>query len=71
MLTWLTQIYVEKPPEDLGELVTLKHYTLKTTIDKHAPMQSRTMVVQPQVPWYNDEIQQAKREQRTAEKRWQ
>ena len=66
MLTRLTQIYEESPPEDLSELVTLYHNTLKTAIAKHAPMRSRTMVVRPRVPWYNDEIQRAKRERRIA-----
>ena len=39
-------------------------------MDKHAPLQSRTIVSRPRVPWYNDEIRQAKRDRRKAEKKW-
>ena len=34
------------------------------------PVKTRTIVIRPQVPWYTDEIRQAKREQRKAERRW-
>jgi len=39
-------------------------------LDKHAPVKARTIVVQPQVPWYTDEIRHAKRQRRKAERRW-
>ena len=39
-------------------------------MDKHAPLQTRTIVSRPRVPWYNDEIRQAKRDRRKAEKKW-
>ena len=39
-------------------------------LEKHAPVKTRTIVMRPQVPWYTDEIRQAKRERRKAERRW-
>ena len=35
--------------------------TLIAVLDKHAPVKTRTIVVCPQIPWYTDEIRQAKR----------
>ena len=31
-------------------------------MDKHAPVQTRTIVVRPRVPWYRDDIRQTKKE---------
>ena len=39
-------------------------------MDKHAPVQTRTIVVRPRVPWYTDDIRQAKKERRRAERKW-
>ena len=39
-------------------------------MNKHAPVQTRTMVVPPHVPWYTDDIRQAKKERRKAERKW-
>ena len=44
--------------------------TLIAVLDKHAPVKTRTIVMRPQVPWYKDEIRQAKGERRNAERRW-
>ena len=44
--------------------------TLIAVLDKHAPVKTRTIVMRPQVPRYTDEIRQAKRERRKAERRW-
>ena len=58
------------PPENLEELVSCCNKTLQTAMDKHAPLQTRTIVSRPRVPWYNDEIRQAKKDRRKAEKKW-
>ena len=58
------------PPENLEELVSCYNKTLQAAMDKHAPLQTRTIVSRPRVPWYNDEIRQAKRDRRKAEKQW-
>ena len=54
----------------LDELVSCYDETLKATLDKHAPLLTKTVVVRPRVPWFNEEIREAKRERRGAEKKW-
>ncbi|CAH3141601.1 unnamed protein product [Pocillopora meandrina] len=61
---------VKIPPDDLEELLLSYNKTLIAVLDKHAPVKNRTIVMRPQVPWYTDEIRQAKRERRKAERRW-
>ena len=60
----------KNPPDDLEELLLSYNKTLIAVLDKHAPVKTRTIVMRPQVPWYKDEIRQAKRERRKAERRW-
>ena len=60
----------KNPPDDLEELLLSYNKTLIAVLDKHAPVKTRTIVMRPQVPWYTDEIRQAKRERRKAERRW-
>ena len=43
---------------------------MKATLDKHAPLLTKTVVVRPFVLWFNEEIREAKRERRRAEKKW-
>ena len=61
------------PPDDLDELVACYDSTLRAVMDKHAPVQTRTIVVRPRVPCYPDDIRQAgqvKKERRKAERKW-
>ena len=39
-------------------------------MDKHAPIITKEVCVRSRKPWYNDQIVQAKRERRTAERKW-
>ena len=55
------------PPDDLDELVACYDGTLRAVVDKHAPVQTR---VRPRVPWYTDDIRQAEKERRKAERKW-
>lgn len=41
---------------------------LGSLLDKHAPLQSLSIVVRPVVPWYNEDIDAAKRERRQLER---
>ena len=58
-------------PNSLDELHVVSCYdkTLQATLDKHAPLLTKTVVVSPRVPWFNEEIREAKRERRRAEKK--
>ena len=48
----------QDPPSQLD-----KHITLAELLDRYAPLKTKTVTVRPQVPWYSDEIREAKREQ--------
>ena len=39
-------------------------------LDRHAPIMTKTITVRPLVPWSDDEIREARRERRKAERRW-
>lgn len=41
-----------------------------TILDRHAPQIKKTVTVRPRVPWYNDNIEAAKRERRKYERIW-
>ena len=43
---------------------------LKSVLDKHAPLKTKVNVESPRVPWFNEEIKDAKRKRRKAEKKW-
>ena len=60
----------KNPLDDLEELLLSYNKTLLAVLDKHAPVKTLTIIMRPQVPWYKDEIRQAKRERRKAERRW-
>ena len=55
---------------ELDSLVQKYQDTLTTVIDQHAPIISKTLVARPKVPWYNKEIDNAKRQRRKAERTW-
>ena len=43
---------------------------LRDTMDILAPVKSRTIVLRPNVPWYNEDIGNGKRKRRRLERRW-
>ena len=53
------------PSYDLQELVSAYNNTLMVALDKHAPLLTRTIVQRPRVPWFSQEIREAKRQRRT------
>ena len=58
------------PPSQPDELVDCYNTTLAELLDRYAPLKAKTVTVRPQVPWYSDEIREAKRERKRAERRW-
>ena len=44
--------------------------TLSALLDRHAPLKTRRRVTRPVVPWYNETIDNAKRERKKAERKW-
>ncbi|CAB3996663.1 RNA-directed DNA polymerase from transposon X-element [Paramuricea clavata] len=55
---------------DVNELAMCYNETLKSAINRHAPLRTKTIVTRPYLPWFNTEVKSAKREQRRAERKW-
>ena len=65
-----TSSLCQNPPEDLDSLVNCYNSTLSSVLNQHAPLQSRSITIRSRAPWFNDDIKNAKREKRKAERRW-
>ena len=58
-------------PTDLDAAVSLYDTTLRSLLDKHAPVKTRSVVNRPSPsPWMNETILETKRARRKAEKNW-
>ena len=55
---------------NLDGLVNAYNNTLKSALDHHAPVITKTIVKRPTVPWFNDGVKSAKKEKRRAERKW-
>ena len=60
----------QDPPAVLTDLVSCYGSTMTSLLDKHAPLQKKTITVRPRVPWFNNEIKEAKRLRRRNERIW-
>ena len=60
----------QDPPDDLNMLIDCYNTTLKLLLDEHAPVCSRHVITRPRPPLFNDNIIQARRDRRKAERRW-
>ncbi|XP_068728063.1 uncharacterized protein [Montipora capricornis] len=60
----------QDPPDDLNMLLDCYNATLKSLLDEHAPVCSRHVITRPRPPLFNDNIIQARRDRRKAERRW-
>ena len=54
----------------VSEVADKYNTILETTLEKHAPLTKKTVTVRPQPKWYNDDIHEARKEKRKAEKVW-
>ena len=54
----------------LNLMVDMHDNVLLDTMDTLAPVKSRTIVLRPNTPWYNEEIGNEKRKRRRLERRW-
>ncbi|CAB4034392.1 RNA-directed DNA polymerase from transposon X-element, partial [Paramuricea clavata] len=58
-------------PEVVGfDLVDCYNHTLSSSLDRHAPVNRKTVVKRPTVRWFNKEVELAKRARRRAERKW-
>ena len=56
--------------DDVAHLVELYDSTLRDIVDQHAPLRTQEMPSRPMLPWYNKNIQAAKRHRRYCERLW-
>ena len=56
--------------DDPDELAALFDNTLRSLLDRHAPVKHKNTTSQPCDPWMNDEIKLAKRQRRKAKRKW-
>ncbi len=56
--------------DDVNELVAVYTEICTSLLDKYAPFTTKTVSVCRRLPWYNEEIRQAKRLRRRLERKW-
>ena len=56
-------------PSNLNDLVQCFNDILALTLERHAPLITKSVAKRPIVPWFNDKIKVAKSERRRAERR--
>ena len=66
----LTSPLYTNPASNASDLADQLFSTLKSILDIHAPIKSKTVVQRPHTPWINPEILQAKRERSQLERCW-
>jgi hypothetical protein len=54
--------------ESLDALVQAYYTEISSIINKHAPLQSKSIILRPNTDWYSDELRSAKTERRKAER---
>jgi len=57
--------------DTLNDLVWYYNSTLASALDQHAPPITKTIPARPLVPWFNEDITEARRQRCRAERRWQ
>ena len=61
---------ITNPKDDLSQLCEQYHTTLKTSLDKHAPVKSKSIKIKPSAPWMSPGIINAKVRRRYLERIW-
>ena len=60
---------LQNPKGSIDELVETYNTQLSAIIDKHAPVQSKTIIMRPNTKWYTEELRTAKQDRRKAERK--
>lgn len=60
----------ETEASGIDETVAMYNFNLRSLVDKHAPLKSKSITVRPNAPWYNKYIDSAKRYRRKLGHRW-
>ena len=56
--------------EDIKNMIQTYNTTLTQILEQHAPLKEKKITKRSHVPWYNDDIKDAKLEQRKLEIKW-
>lgn len=62
--------FVTNPPSTLPTLVDSYNKELLSVLDRHAPLQDRTISIRPHAPWFSDNLRVLKKEKRRCERKW-
>jgi hypothetical protein len=62
---------LQNPEGTLDELVQAYYTEISSIINKHTPLQSKSIILRPNTDWYSDELRSAKTERRKAEREMQ
>ncbi|XP_062587414.1 uncharacterized protein LOC134249071 [Saccostrea cucullata] len=54
----------------LNDLVNIYNDCVRNAVEKNAPLRTQNIVLRPNTEWYSNELLQAKREKRKAERTW-
>ena len=65
-----SDLFLNNTFDTLENAVSVYNSTLENALNSHAPVISKTITIHSDAPWYNDDIAEAKREKRRAEKLW-
>jgi hypothetical protein len=61
---------LKNPMDDIDSLSMQYNSDLESLLDKHAPMQTKSLYVRPLAPWYDDAIHDSRKECKKAEMKW-
>ena len=50
--------------------MSIFEYTVRNILDNHAPLKTRTVKLQSESPWFNDDIRAARKTRRQLERKW-
>ena len=65
-----SQLLQAPPNTGVNELVHQYNQSLSNILDNHAPLKTKYVTDRTDTPWYNEEVLEAKREKRRAERRY-
>ena len=60
----------QETPDNVDDLTTSYNNVLRDILDQHEPIKTKNITVRPRVPWYIDEVKNAKTSRRKAENEW-
>ena len=70
MRAWVEAASQQCSDLDLASLVDVYNDGLRRVLDRHAPSDTRCVRDRPSAPWMTEEIREARRRRRLAERRW-